>query len=168
MRRYTLQALYQTSALATNNFGYDAASRLQSVSDGVGNSAAYSYLANSPLVSQITFTNSGALRMTTTKQYDFLNRLTSISSVGTGSSPSPISFAYTYNNANQRTRNVEADGSYWVYLYDSLGQAISGHKFWSDESPVAGQQFYNTSPLTFTKLLDDRETIADSLHLDHR
>jgi len=141
MRRYTLQALYQTSALATNNFGYDAASRLQSVSDGVGNSAAYSYLANSPLVSQITFTNSGALRMTTTKQYDFLNRLTSISSVGTGSSPSPISFAYTYNNANQRTRNVEADGSYWVYLYDSLGQAISGHKFWSDESPVAGQQF---------------------------
>jgi type I restriction enzyme M protein len=30
---------------------------------------------------------------------------------------------------------------------------------------VAGQQFYNTSPLTFTKLLDDPNTIADSLHL---
>jgi type I restriction enzyme M protein len=28
---------------------------------------------------------------------------------------------------------------------------------------VAGQQFYNTSPLTFTKLLDDPNTIADSL-----
>jgi hypothetical protein len=30
---------------------------------------------------------------------------------------------------------------------------------------VAGQQFYNTSPLTFTKLLDDPNTIADSLAL---
>ena len=30
---------------------------------------------------------------------------------------------------------------------------------------VAGQQFYNTSPLTFTKLLDDPDTIADSLQL---
>src|SRR5438067_11511928 len=30
---------------------------------------------------------------------------------------------------------------------------------------VAGQQFYNTSPLTFTKLLDDPSTIADSLSL---
>jgi type I restriction enzyme M protein len=30
---------------------------------------------------------------------------------------------------------------------------------------VACQQFCNTSPLTFTKLLDDPNTIADSLHL---
>jgi RHS repeat-associated protein len=37
---------------------------------------------NSALVSQIAFTNSGALRMTTTKTYDNLNRLTSISSGG--------------------------------------------------------------------------------------
>src|SRR5256885_15651917 len=30
---------------------------------------------------------------------------------------------------------------------------------------VSGEQFFNTSPLTFTKLLDDPNTIADSLHL---
>ena len=30
---------------------------------------------------------------------------------------------------------------------------------------VAGEQFYNTSPLTFTKLLDDPSNIADSLRL---
>jgi type I restriction enzyme M protein len=30
---------------------------------------------------------------------------------------------------------------------------------------VADEQFFNTSPLTFTKLLDDPATIADSLHL---
>ncbi len=30
---------------------------------------------------------------------------------------------------------------------------------------AAGQQFFNTSPLTFTKLLDDPNTIADALSL---
>jgi type I restriction enzyme M protein len=30
---------------------------------------------------------------------------------------------------------------------------------------LAGHQFYNTSPLTFTGLLNDPNTIADSLHL---
>ena len=60
------------------SFGYDAASRLASVADGHGNSAGYGYLANSPLVGQILFTNNGTVRMTTTKQYDYLNRLTAI------------------------------------------------------------------------------------------
>jgi RHS repeat-associated protein len=35
----------------------------------------------------------------------------------------------------------EADGSYWRYEYDSLGQVISGKKYWSDGTPVPGQQF---------------------------
>ncbi len=39
------------------------------------------YVANSPLVSQITFKQSTTTRMTTTKNYDYLDRLTSISSV---------------------------------------------------------------------------------------
>ena len=79
--------------------------------------------------------------MTTTKSYDYLNRLASISSVGEASSASPISFNYNYNNANQRVRNTQADGSYWIYQYDSLGQVTSGKKYWSDGTPVAGQQF---------------------------
>ena len=33
------------------------------------------------------------------------------------------------------------DGSYWVYGYDSMGQVTSGKKYWSDGTPVAGQQF---------------------------
>ena len=74
--------------------------------------------------------------MTTTKQYDFLNRLTPISSVP--SAASAISYAYLYNSANQRTRARLADGSYWLYTYDSLGQVIAGNKYWPDETPVAG------------------------------
>jgi len=62
---------------------------MTNVSDGTY-SAAYSYLANSPLISQINFRQSTTSRMTTTKTYDNLNRLTQISSVPTGSNqPSP-------------------------------------------------------------------------------
>ncbi len=79
--------------------------------------------------------------MTTTKQYDYLNRLTSISSAGSQLA-APVSFSYSYNSANQRTRNMLADNScFWSYGYDTLGQVTSGKKYWSDQTPVAGQQF---------------------------
>ncbi|MEW6155861.1 MAG: RHS repeat domain-containing protein [Verrucomicrobiota bacterium] len=85
--------------------------------------------------------------MTTTRQYDLLNRLLSISSVGAAggqggaSSESPTSHTYQYNEANQRTRATLADGSFWIYSYDALGQVTSGKKYWPDGTPVAGQQF---------------------------
>ncbi|MCW5556150.1 MAG: RHS repeat-associated core domain-containing protein [Verrucomicrobiae bacterium] len=42
---------------------------------------------------------------------------------------------------NQRTAITNADNARWVYSYDALGQVISGKKYWSDGTPVAGQQF---------------------------
>lgn len=126
-----------TSAF-TNSYTYDGASRLTNVTNGFY-SASYSYLANSPLVSQITFRSNTVTRMITTKQYDLLNRLSSISS--TSSSASSISFAYTHNDANQRIRSTLADSSYWIYEYDNLGHVKSGKRYWSDGTPVAGQQF---------------------------
>jgi YD repeat-containing protein len=79
--------------------------------------------------------------MTTSKQYDSLNRLTQIASITTGGTALALSFNYNYNDANQRTRSSLADNSYWRYEYDSLGQVVSGRKYWSDGTPVAGQQF---------------------------
>ena len=143
LRRTNLVARNSTTALLQHAFAYDGASRLQKVTDystGTPYSAWYNYVANSPLVSQILFTNNGVGRMTTTKQWDFLNRLTSISSAASASS-SFSSFAYVYNQANQRGRRTEADGSYWRYEYDALGQVKSGKKYWADGTPVAGQQF---------------------------
>ena len=113
---------------------HGSASRLASVSDGNGDSAAYSHLANSPLAGQIAFAQSGATRMTTSKQYDYLNRLSSVSS------PSNA-FAYSYNAANQRTQAALMDGSSWRYQYDALGQVTNGSKDWGDGTRVAGQQF---------------------------
>ncbi len=147
LRRINLSILNSPSSiLASTAYGYDPASRLSSVTaldSGLSplGSATYTYLANSPLVSQITFKSNSVTRMTTSKQYDHLNRLTSISSVGGASSASPIFFNYNYNSANQRTRNALADGSYWIYNYDSLGQVTSGCKYFADGTPVAGQQF---------------------------
>jgi len=44
--------------------------------------------------------------MTTTKFYDYLNRLSSISSAPGGMGVAPVSFTYAYNQANQRISEV--------------------------------------------------------------
>ena len=94
------------------------ASRLLNVGDGT-NSAPYSYVANSPLVSEIQFTNrTGPLRMTTTKQYDFLNRLTSISSVPSASSAVRVFLRQQYRKPAHPHRQ-RRQSRYWVYQYDS-------------------------------------------------
>ena len=145
LRRTNLVARNSTTALLQHAFAYDGASRLQKVTDystGTPYSAWYNYVANSPLVAQILFTNNGSWRMTTTKQFDLLNRLTSISNLSIGSSP--VGYSYDYNAANQRTRRTEANGSSWRYEYDSLGQVKAGRKYWPDFVPVAGQQFEYT------------------------
>ena len=106
----------------------------------VKNSVIY-LLANSPLVSQITYANGSATRMTTSKTYDYLNRLTQISSAPGAAGLLPLTYTYNYNLANQRTLNAFADGSHWAYQYDALGQVTSGKRYWADGTAVAGEQF---------------------------
>ena len=132
LRRTAVALSNQTSTLV--RFGYDSASRLKSVTNGTA-TATYSYLANSPLVSQISMANNGSQMMAVSKSYDNLDRLTSVSAGSTAS------FNYGYNAANQRTAMTNADNTYWSYGYDSLGQVTSGAKRWSDGTFQAGQQF---------------------------
>jgi YD repeat-containing protein len=140
LRRTNVSSANGATVLTTNGYTFDTAGRLSTARDGTF-VATYSYLANSPLVGQIEFKSNTTVRLTTTKTYDYLNRLQGISSVG-GSSLTPLSsHFYQYNDANQRTRVNLADGSFWIYEYDSLGQVKSGKRYWSDWTPVAGQQF---------------------------
>ena len=140
LRRTNLAVVNSSGTILTKTaYGYDAASRLQTVNDGNTDVATYSYVANSPLVGQIALVN-GSTSMMTTKQYDYLNRLTQISSQSSASIP-PLSFNYSYNAANQRTKDKLADGSYWVYQYDALGQVTNGFKYFYDGTLVPGQQF---------------------------
>lgn len=154
LRRDSVGLSVAASLRFNHGYSYDDASQLETVSDGV-NSATYARLANSPLVGQIAFATNGTTVMTTTKAYDFLNRLTNTASTSSWSSSS---FAYKYNSANQRTSVTNVDGSYWVYTYDSMGQVTSGKKYWSDGSTVAGQQF----DYTFDDIGNRKTTTRDT------
>jgi YD repeat-containing protein len=110
------------AAFASATYGYDGASRLSTVS-GAG-SVTYTYLANSPLIGNILLQQSGTTRLAVNKSYDYLNRLVGISSLPTGAPG--WSYGCRYNDANQRVQTALADGSFWVYQYDALGQVISG------------------------------------------
>jgi YD repeat-containing protein len=137
--RRTMNGLWSGSAwLVQSFFGYDGASRLAGVTNG-DFSATYSYLANSPLVSDIVFRSNTVTVMTTTKQFDFRSRLTKIESWA--GSTLVARAAYGYNAADQRVALTNADNSYWLYGYDSLGQVTSGKRYWSNGTPVLGQQF---------------------------
>jgi RHS repeat-associated protein len=140
MRRSVVKAMVTSPAttLSSATYGYDPSGRLQGVTNGTL-SANYSYLGNSPMVSQILFRENTTTRMTTAKSYDYLNRLLSVSS--TAGSSVISSHSYLYNDANQRTRVDLVDGSYWIYAYDKLGQVTSGKRYWADGTVVAGQQF---------------------------
>lgn len=137
LRRTKIQ-LTASGLVSSYGYQYDTASRLSTVTAGT-NSIVYGYAPNSSLVQTLTFKNGPSTRMTTTKDYDNLNRLKSISSVP--SADSVRSFSYQYNDANQRWKVTLADGSYWIYQYDSLGQVTSGKKYFSDSSLVPGQSF---------------------------
>jgi hypothetical protein len=120
-RRITNGLASGSTWLVMLNNGYDAASRLAAVSDRT-NLAQYAYLTNSALVGNITFSRNGASRMNTAKNYDYLDRLTNALSTPTGAGQPGLGLDYAYNAANQRSRATLADGSYWVYQYDNLGQ----------------------------------------------
>jgi YD repeat-containing protein len=86
------------------------------------------------------FTNNTTLRMTVAKNYDYLNRLTGITSAAGGSNV--VVFNYANNPANQRTAITNVDSSRWVYQYDALGQVVSGKKYWSDGTPACPVRYY--------------------------
>jgi len=142
LRRSGLSAMSGTNVLQAAGYTHDTAGRLWKVSDG-SVEAAYGYAANSSLMSSLTMTNSGAAGLVANRVWDRLGRLTSVSTraYGSGAPGLPFGFEYQYNRANQRTRMKLADGSYWLYQFDALGQVISGKRYWSDGTPVAGQQF---------------------------
>ncbi|MBI2927417.1 MAG: hypothetical protein HYY24_17105 [Verrucomicrobia bacterium] len=154
LRRATL-SLNTTPSSLSYAYAYDTASRLTNVTEGTYG-AGYGYLANSPLVSQITFKQSSTVRLTTTKDYDKLNRLQAISSAPSSTTSLPLTYAYQYNDANQRVRLTLADGSYWTYTYDALGQVVSGKRYWNDHTPVPGQQ----NEYTFDDIGNRRATKA--------
>jgi RHS repeat-associated protein len=125
-------------ALSEANYGYDGASRLETVSDGQY-SAQYHYLANSPLVRQIEYRDGEVLRMATVKEHDRLNRLQSVETKPVNDQA--VGYAYEYNAANQRTRATLTDKTAWQYGYDRLGQLTNGVKVDAKAKSLANATF---------------------------
>ena len=113
LRRATNGVTSAGSYLTWSVNTYDAASRLLAVGDGAV-SANYSYLANSPLAEQLTFKQSATTRMTTTRQYDSLNRLTNQTSAPTG----------TDSGSYDQHGNLLSDGR-WTNRWDAENRLIS-------------------------------------------
>jgi RHS repeat-associated protein len=138
LRRSAISSTLNGVQLTTNSFIYDAASRLSKVTAGTY-SATYGYRPSSFQVQTVTLKQGSATRLTTTKTYDGLDRLSQISSAP--SADTAGSWSYQYNQANQRTQVNLADGSYWIYGYNGQGEVVFGGKYSVDGTALPGQQF---------------------------
>ncbi len=141
LRRNSVQSTHNSTTLSSQTYGYDATSRLQTVTSG-SQTATYGYHATSGLLTSTTFTGGTNI----TRGYDSFGRIENITT--TPAAGTPQSYVYQHNNLNQRTRVTREDGSYWSFVYNDRGELVTGKKYWSDNSLVYGNQTefgYDTS-----------------------
>lgn len=137
--------LYRPTTLSVPAAAYDHGltyrdgSRLDTLTttlQGTTTTHAYTYLANSSLISTLTQKLGATTALSTTRTYDRLNRLVSIAA---SPSSSPVnSTAYGFNSANQRILATDASGDNWNYGYDSLGQVTAAAKKTSTAVVIPG------------------------------
>lgn len=134
LRRNSLQATRNAATLLNQSYGYDASSRLETVTNG-DQTATYAYYPTTGQLNTTTFTGGAQISRT----YDSLGRLATIAT-STSAAGTIASYTYTHNSLDQRTRVTREDNSYWSYGYNDRGELTNGKKYWSDNSAVAGQQ----------------------------
>lgn len=122
-----------------SEFGYHSQTgRLQTITAN-GLTHDYSYVPLSGLPESRTVSDDSAnVLMVVDHDWDFLGRLRSIDTI---TAADHRSFAYRYNDANQRTRVTLADDRYWSYDYDSLGQLTSAAQYNGADQPIPGRDF---------------------------
>lgn len=141
-RRTSLALSAGGQSLTSTAYGYDGASRLQTVTRGTL-TARYTYeTAGGNLVRKTDFSQGAQALMRTDTPHDALNRLQGNTSVWLPQARTVAGIAYRYNAASQRERADLSDGTFWSYGYDALGQVESGRRFWAaDNTEVGGQQY---------------------------
>ena len=90
----------------------------------------------------LTHSADGADRLTESRSYDALNRLTALGVLG-GEAAAPVfrSFTYAYNDANQRVSATREDGSRWDYGYDALGHLTAAVRRLPGGELMPGHEF---------------------------
>ena len=119
-------------------YGYDGYGRLGTVSSDIY-SAQYDYLPNSDLLLRTTCKNNGSAVLTTTRTWETGPRLRSIANTTNGAAVT--SHSYLYDSLDRRIQATLEDGSIWKYRYNDRNELMGANRYWSDWSPVAGQQY---------------------------
>lgn len=132
LRRSSLQVTQGATTLSNQTYGYDANSRLSTITSG-SQTATYSYYPLTGLLNTTNFTGGPNIA----RSYDGFGQLQNITTTPSGDAAQ--SFTYTYN-LDQRTRLTREDQSYWAYAYNDREEVISGKKYWADNSVVWGAQ----------------------------
>ncbi len=142
LRKTSLTLEKGGTTLWSQGFGYGDASRLASVTMG-DDTVQYGYVTNSPLVGSMAFAHSGSTVMTTTKQYDAVNRLT-LTSSAVGSTVVSSHQNSSINALDQRKRTDLADGKNWRYEYNSRGELTRGVLYGTNNQAISGMDFRYT------------------------
>ena len=133
-----MQLLNNNSPVVNHQYTYDVQNRLASVGNGT-HAAHYTRLDGSGLLSNTAIkTSGGTTLLSTDRAYDAYYRMTSIASTAGATTRS---YAYTYNDKDQRTICTLADGSYWEYAYDDKGQVTGGIKYDAGGIAIPGMSF---------------------------
>lgn len=101
-------------------YGYGASTGRLDTITGAGVEAAYTYEADSQLVSDIHVHRATATPLAVSQTWDNLNRLTNHTSAPAAAPAMP--FGYQYDSAGRREERQQADGDYWVFEYDTFNQ----------------------------------------------
>ena len=137
-KRTSMQLLNNNSPVVNHQYTYDVQNRLASVGNGT-HAAHYTRLDGSGLLSNTAIkTSGGTTLLSTDRAYDAYYRMTSIASTAGATTRS---YAYTYNDKDQRTICTLADGSYWEYAYDDKGQVTGGIKYDAGGIAIPGMSF---------------------------
>jgi RHS repeat-associated protein len=134
-------AILQPAGYFNNNYSYDSAKRLSSITSGAGtfnyyyDSGRNFLMTSAKLIDGISLPNTSYI----TNNWDDQGRLTDTYLRNSGGT-ALNRHSYVYNDGNQRTRQTFTDGGYVDYLYDGAGQLYSAKTYDSLGSEVTGMR----------------------------
>ena len=142
-RRTAMSLMKNSSAVLTNNYGYDTTSgKLNKIDDGTY-SANYTYADGTGLITQNQIKLESTSVVVTTHNRTYDTRLNNYHLLNTSNTTGATTrtYSYLYNDKDQRTKLTLPDGSYWEYSYDDKGQVTGGIKKDASGNLIAGQYF---------------------------
>ncbi len=144
-RRNSLAVSGSGGTVPAVSYGYDALTGEPALIASGTASAAYTRRTGTRQIESVTFADSSTTRLTQTRTYDDLHRLTGV----TSQNGAPLAASgYTLDVSGRRARTVLADGTWWQYTYDTHGQVTAAERRRTagaapdDSDPaIPGQQF---------------------------